>query len=212
MPLPRWDLRQYFFDVLTRNHSPGRVAFVLFRGSFRWIFLHGLRLLTRVRGGYALHLWLSRWTTGKSNPYVCGRLLNGSTTPSEHLDLRPGEFVRIKPQREIEKTLDGDNKNRGLSFDAEMVPFCGGVFKVRDRVSRLIDERTGKMLTMKQPCIMLEGVACKADFSSCRLLCPRAIPPYWREIWLERVSEAPARAESGRRLSLELASRAPTAS
>jgi hypothetical protein len=58
---------------------------------------------------------------------------------------------------------------------------------VRRRVERIIDERTGRMLKLKNPCITLEGVACKAEYSNCRLVCPRAIPSYWREAWLERV-------------------------
>jgi hypothetical protein len=40
---------------------------------------------------------------------------------------------------------------------------------------------------MKQPCIMLEGVVCNAEYASGRLNCPREIPSYWRELWLERV-------------------------
>jgi hypothetical protein len=36
---------------------------------------------------------------------------------------------------------------------------------------------------------MLEGVVCNAEYASCRLNCPRAIPSYWREIWLERVED-----------------------
>jgi hypothetical protein len=63
-------------------------------------------------------------------------------------------------------------------------------------VTKIIDEPTGKMLHMKQPCIMLEGVVCNAEYASCRLNCPRAIPSYWREIWLDRV-ESPKSIASG---------------
>ena len=66
-------------------------------------------------------------------------------------------------------------------------------------VTCIIDEGTGKMRQMKQPCITLEGVVCKAEYAGCRLNCAQAIPAYWREIWLERVSvEAkPAQAQEG---------------
>jgi hypothetical protein len=30
-------------------------------------------------------------------------------------------------------------------------------------------------------------VVCNGEYAGCRLNCPRAIPAYWREIWLERV-------------------------
>ena len=68
-------------------------------------------------------------------------------------------------------------------------PIAAVSCKVRKAVTMIIDEPTGKMLHMKQPCIMLEGVVCKAEYASCRLNCPRAIPSYWREIWLERVED-----------------------
>jgi len=33
----------------------------------------------------------------------------------------------------------------------------------------------------------LENVVCCAEYSERRLFCPRAIYPYWREIWLKRI-------------------------
>src|SRR6185295_17684503 len=117
-----------------------------------------------------------------------GKIKAGTRTPTGRLNLQPGEYVRIKSQSEIEETLNEIGLNRGLSFDCqEMAPFCGKVFKVRGSVTKILDELTGKMLLMKEPCIYLEGVVCTSQYSSCRLNCPRAFPCYWREIWLERV-------------------------
>ena len=62
------------------------------------------------------------------------------------------------------------------------VPITGAAVEI-------INEQTGEMMPMKNPCIMLEGVVCKAEYASCRLNCPRAIPSYWRESWLDRVGE-----------------------
>ena len=133
---------------------------------------------------------MHQWLTGRTSPSLCSKIKRGAPTPTGRLDLSPGELVRIKSQEEIEQTLDETGKNRGLSFDPEeMAPYCGRVFKVRSSVTKIIDESTGKMLQMKQPCIMLEGVVCQAEYASCRLNCPRAIPSYWREIWLERVND-----------------------
>jgi hypothetical protein len=73
-----------------------------------------------------------------------------------------------------------------MYFDAENVPFCGGEYEVLARVERLIDEKTGKMLTLKNDAIILKDVVCEARYAKCRHFCPRAIYPYWREIWLER--------------------------
>jgi hypothetical protein len=184
-PLASWDLRQYLLDVLTRNQSPGRVLRVLWLAAMRW-------LQPRMPVGYRLfkafhdrmHLWLS----GRPSPSLHGKVPPGTSTPTGQLDLQPGEYVRIKPKAEIEQTLDALGNNRGLSFDPEeMAPYCGRVFKVRSRVSKIIDETTGKMRHMKQPCIILEDVVCNSEYASCRLNCPRAIYSYWRELWLERV-------------------------
>jgi hypothetical protein len=92
--------------------------------------------------------------------------------------------VRVKRKEEIVKTLDTNNRNRGMMFDSEMLKYCGRQARVLRRVERIIDERTGKMLHLGNPCIILEDVVCTSDYHR---LCPRGIYPYWREIWLERV-------------------------
>lgn len=82
------------------------------------------------------------------------------------MNLRPGEFVQVRSRDEILSTLDRRNKNRGLLFDSEMVRYCGGTFRVLKRVYQIVDERTGKMMKMKSPCIILEGVACGASVTA----------------------------------------------
>jgi len=76
-----------------------------------------------------------------------------------------------------------------MYWDAELVPYCGGTYKVIKRVSRLISERSAKMVEMKNPCIVLDSVVCQARYSSCRMFCPKSMYPYWREAWLERVKQ-----------------------
>jgi hypothetical protein len=134
--------------------------------------------------------YLPRLLLFKAGPYpfIAGTLEKGRT-PSEELGLRPGDLVRIKPKKDIIKTLDHTNSNRGLSFDSEMVKYCGRTARVRGRVERLIDERTGQMIHIKRDCIILEGVVCTADYHR---LCTRSIYPYWREVWLEKVPSPPA--------------------
>jgi hypothetical protein len=186
-PLAWWDLRQYVFDVVTRNHSVGRVLRVLYLASFRWLLRHVPFVYRLVE---SFNDWMHQSLSGRPSPSLRCKIKHGAPTPTGRLDLKPGEYVRIKSQGEIEQTLDETGKNRGLSFDPEeMAPYCGRVFKVRHSVRKIIDEPTGKMLQMKQPCIILEGVVCNAEYARCRLNCPRAIPSYWREIWLERVEE-----------------------
>jgi hypothetical protein len=186
-PLAWWDVRQYFYDVRTRNHSPARVLRVMCLSATR-------RLLERTPIGYRiikrfsdwLHLRLSGRPAPSSNPKVP----EGTETPTGRQGFQAGEFVRIRAQGEIERTLNQRSRNRGLTFDPEeMAPYCGRVVKVRKAVTKIIEEPTGKMLNMKQPCVMLEGVVCRAEYARGRLNCPRAIPSYWREIWLDRVED-----------------------
>lgn len=117
----------------------------------------------------------------------------GDKEPLQQLHLQPGELVRVKSKEEIARTLTPDGRSRGMWFDKEMLPYCGGVYRVRQRIERFVDERSGKLVVLKNQAVTLDGVVCSGDYSVCRWMCPRAIYPYWREAWLERV-EAPATA------------------
>jgi hypothetical protein len=108
-------------------------------------------------------------------------------TPSVALNLQPGELVQVRSKNEIEHTLNEGLRNRGLWFDVEMVPFCGGTFRVLRRVERLIDEKTGVMMVPRNPCLILDGVTCGANLSRNRRFCSRSIYPFWHEVWLKRV-------------------------
>jgi len=168
-PLFQWDLRQYWRDWWHGGVSLGRMARVFAIAAFN--------ALQRLRGG-------SLYPRFPNVPPL-------TRTPTGRLDLQPGELVRIKSPKEIGMTLDAEGRNRGMRFDApEQVPFCGGTYRVLRRVERLIDERTGQMVELRNPCIVLDGVACSGNYSPKRYFCPRAIYSYWREIWLDRVGPA----------------------
>ena len=183
-----WDPRQYVRDVTTRNHTPGHVVRVLWHAFMTDVCERARRRAPfSYRPLEALRLWTHRRLTGREIPEFQGRIARGEPTPTGRLSLRPGERVRVKSKQEIESTLDVTGKNRGLYFDVEMSPYCGRVVTVRNSVTKIIDESTGEVRTMREPCVMLEGVVCKSEYSGCRRMCPREIPSYWREIWLERV-------------------------
>ncbi|MBV8098393.1 MAG: hypothetical protein JOZ31_04475 [Verrucomicrobia bacterium] len=116
-----------------------------------------------------------------------GSIPTGEPTPTMTLNLQPGEWVRVKSYQAILATCDQANKNRGMKFDAEMVPYCGRTYRVLKRATRILDEKTGKIQELKNPCIILDGVVCQSRYSECRLFCPRSVYPFWREIWLERI-------------------------
>jgi hypothetical protein len=105
----------------------------------------------------------------------------------EQLDLQPGEWVEVRPEEEIARTLDANGKHRGLTFTYEMAQYCGKRFRVRRRVNRLIDEATGRMVDIKRDCIELEGLYCTGNRAIYLWFCRRDHFPYWREAWLRRV-------------------------
>lgn len=108
----------------------------------------------------------------------------------EVLDLQPGERVRVKSKEEIARTLNEQGRNKGLWFDVEMLPFCGREFVVRRRIRTFVNDQDGKLVELKNEAITLDGVVCSGDLSLRRWFCSRAIYPYWRECWLERLNPA----------------------
>lgn len=179
-----YELSQYWEDYRSGNVGLWKVIAGACYFLFLWLSRAGIGLGKPIRFVYdRLHpLW-----GGTPYPRRTGRISDGKPTPVSTLNLQPGELVRIKPYAEILETLDERNRNRGLFFDAEEVPYCGKTYEVLRRVERIIDERTGFMRHMKTPCVILNNVICQSRYSECRLFCPRSIYSYWREIWLERV-------------------------
>lgn len=158
-----WDVRQYVRDLLTGNVGLRQ-------------FLKGCAIST-FNG-------IQRWRGGRTLPFDF--VGSQTTTPTVNLNLQEGELVQIRSKEEIVATLNRNNKNRGLWFDREMLAFCGGTYRVKKKVKKIVNEKTGKMLSLPGECLILEGVFCQANYN---LFCPRSIYSYWREIWLKRVDE-----------------------
>jgi hypothetical protein len=168
-----WNANSYIRDVRSGNVGGWAMLECLLIGVFNMAQDATRRLLPErlsIRGG-------------RRFPFIEGKL---HKTPEATLRLRPGELVRIKSKEEIVGTLDVNNRNRGMSFDAEMLRYCGREARVRQRVEKIIDEKTGRMIRLKNSCIMLDDVTCTGRYHR---YCPRGIYPYWREIWLERVAQ-----------------------
>ncbi|NMO90294.1 hypothetical protein [Actinomycetospora sp. TBRC 11914] len=169
--IPLWDVTQYVQDVRSGNAPVRQVLRGIPIGAFNRMQDLSRRRLPerfRIRGG-------------QRYPFIRG---TADRTPVQSLGLQPGEWVRVKSIEEITATLNADNLNRGMSFDREMLKYCGRTAQVLRRVERIIDESTGRMQRMKTPCIVLADVVCTADYHRS---CPRSVYAYWREIWLERV-------------------------
>jgi hypothetical protein len=109
---------------------------------------------------------------------------SGGGPPRSELGLRPGDLVQVQSPDEIESTLDEKGMNRGLSFDREMLPYCGRTVRVKDTVDRIIDDRTGRMLKIPKDSLILEGAVCSGERTPGCWFCPREIYPFWREAWV----------------------------
>ena len=172
-PLPLRDVGQYVADIRSGNVGPTAAIRALLVQLFNRFQALSTRLLPptlRLRGGL-------RWG------FITGTL---TKTPTGRSDLQPGELVRIKSKQDIMATLNRDLLNRGMGFEEEMSRYCGREARVLRRVDRCIDERTGRLLEMKNPCIVLENTFCTGAYNA---NCPRSIYAFWREIWLERVDD-----------------------
>jgi hypothetical protein len=182
-----WDLRQYVEDYTSGNVSLWRIICGFVYSMYYNLSQAGIGLGPAMQWFYdKFHpLW-----RGTLFPRRRGVIPPGQPTPTGSLNLQVGELVRVKSHQEILRTLNTESKNRGMHWDAELVPFCGKTFRVLKRVPRLINEKTGEMQETKNPCIILNSVACQSRYSNCRMFCPRSIYPYWREIWLAGESGA----------------------
>jgi hypothetical protein len=164
-----WDLRHFLSDIRNGN--------LRVRTLLRYL----LPYLFNTYQGHSRRL--PRWLQihgGAPFPWVHGKL---DKTPKVTLDLQPGEDVRVRSREEIRTTLDPGGFNRGLSFDPEMISYCGTTRQVQRRVQRIIDERTGQMVDIRGDCLVLEGAECRGRYHG---LCTRRTDTYWREAWLSR--------------------------
>jgi hypothetical protein len=168
-----WDLRHLIRDAFNRNLRGRRVLrylpFYIYNRYQTWSKTHLPHWLL-IRGG--------EWV-----PSLGGVL---SSTPKRLLDLEAGERVRVKDRKAIAETLSRDGRNRGLTFDVEMLEYCGQEASVLRRVDRIIDEMTGRMLHFETDSLILDNVVCKATYHG---FCNRQTYPFWREIWLERLGD-----------------------
>lgn len=185
-PLPWWDVRQYMEDYASGNARLGQVAAALLYTVYSTLVEAGIGLGATLRWAYDR---VQALRGGPPYPARPGKIAAGMPTPVARLDLQAGERVRVKSYPEILATLNDKWHNRGMYFDPEEVVFCGGTYEVLRRVERIVDERSGRMLHFKSDAVILKDVVCQARYARCRKLCPRAIYPYWREIWLERIPD-----------------------
>ena len=162
-PLSRFDWRQDVRPLIAGNVTT--MAFLVAMAT---------RLFAIVQG----------WRGGVGYPPIV--ISEGESSPRIDLDLEVGEPVRVLTSKEIAPTLNKHGRNRGLWFDRGMLHYSGQSYRVHARVHQIIDDATGKMLSMKTPSVILEGVAAPGELLR---FCAQHDYIFWREAWLARVNE-----------------------
>jgi hypothetical protein len=127
------------------------------------------------------------WTWWKVRRQLMGEHAKRAQTktPTESMNLQPGELIEVKSFEEIVATLDNKGCNRGLHFSGDQRPFCGGRYRVRSAASRFIGDGSGEMGHFRNT-VILEDVLCDSAYYSFGG-CYRSEFLYWREIWLKRI-------------------------
>jgi hypothetical protein len=132
----------------------------------------------------------ARRVLGISGAWVAPKASN-PTGPSA--GLQPGERVRVKSLAEIQATLDSHHCYEGLHYtSATMDRYCGGTYTVLTRVDRFFDERSRRILKLKNT-VLLDKVYCQPEpemqdrIAGCKRMCFL----FWKEVWLDRVDPGP---------------------
>ena len=166
-----WTLRIIFREIQNKDRSVSEILKLLVLWCWQ-------RLLRVVHG--------DEWLRGSHE-----------RAPTVSLGLKPGDIVHIKSRAEMEATLDHERSNRGLKISYEMTRYCGGQAEVRDRVDRIIDERTGKMREIRNTVTLRNMRSKMIALGELECLCydqvgdcPRGELIFWREIWLERANSS----------------------
>lgn len=157
-PLPLWSVSHYLRDLWTGNARLGPVLVAV-----------GVRLFNSLQ-----------WRAGGSIWPVL-KPTDSETSPHQTLNLQPGQMARVKSKHAIELTLNRHARNRGLDFGGELIYYCGGSYRITAVINRIVHERTGEMLELKTPSVILEGVGGIGG----SILNPHNEYYFWREIWLD---------------------------
>jgi hypothetical protein len=99
---------------------------------------------------------------------------------------REGELVRVKTYEEIGKLMDKHGCTEGLHFMPGMKEYCGREVRVFKRVRAIFDERSWRMLKIKNT-YLLEGAICTSRGLYEREGCDRCCFYFWKDVWLEKV-------------------------
>ena len=111
---------------------------------------------------------------------------NKEEKSDEYQRINTGDFVRIRSEEDIRATLNHWGQLKGCMLMPDMLPYCGTVQKVFRRMERFVDERD-YYVKKTNGIILLEGLHCQGTSDYGR--CDRCCFYFWREEWLEKITE-----------------------
>ncbi len=100
--------------------------------------------------------------------------------------IEEGDWVVVRPIREIKETLDASNRCRGLEFMPGMEKNCEKSFRVRKRVRAIFDERAWRMLKIRDT-FLLDDCVCEGRGMYDKEGCDRCCYYFWKVDWLKKV-------------------------
>jgi hypothetical protein len=111
------------------------------------------------------------------------------TAEPEPLDLRIGELVEVRSEREILATLDEHGRLDGLPFMPEMLRFAGRRVRVYKRAIKACDTIGNTGMYRMERAVHLEGARCDGHaHGGCQAACLL----YWKDAWLKRLPDGDA--------------------
>jgi hypothetical protein len=112
------------------------------------------------------------------------RVVASQIDGASSLGLQKGDWIRVRSEDEIRRTLDAAGRHRGLGFMPAMFQYCGQRLRVYKRAERMLLEGTGEMRRLRDVVLLEDAICDGAGFA-----CDRSCFFFWKEIWLVRSDE-----------------------
>lgn len=127
-------------------------------------------------------------TPNKQSPATAGRPI------APLIEIRRGQWVKVKSSAEIEQTLDADGTLDGLPFMPEMVDLCGQHLQVIRFANQVCANIGTVEIRQLQHAVVLNVNRCDGkDHDRCEMGCDFL----WKSQWLESVEEGFENASQG---------------
>ena len=98
-------------------------------------------------------------------------------------DFKKGDLVQVLSKCEIKRTLDINNRYKGLLFSEGMWKFCGKKFRIFKKLKQTVMENTGEVKKFSDTYLLEDNVCDGLAFRGCSRECYW----FWKGIWLKKL-------------------------